>query len=159
MGNYRQYHTTQTILTLKNQKITLQKNKTIEIMRKIFIYSLCMCALFTFNSFAMNVTSTSNFFIDNSKANVITVKQALKSSDKTPVVLEGYIVKQVDDDEFYFKDNTSQVLISIDEEIIMQFANTQITPNTLLRIHGSIDKELMEETKVDVFKLEIISNK
>ena len=128
-------------------------------MKKIFVYSLCVFAFSVFNSFAMNTTNTSNFFIDNSKANVISVKQALKSSNKTPVVLEGYIARQVDDDEFYFKDSTSQVLIDIDDKIIMQFSNAQITPDTLIRIYGTVDKEIMEETKVDVFKLEIVNNK
>ena len=127
-------------------------------MKKIFICSLCAFALSTFSSFAMNVTNTSNFFIDNSKANVITVQQALKSSNKTPVVLEGYIVRQIDDDEFYFGDKTAQVLVDIDDNVMIQFSNAQLTPNTLLRIYGSVDKELMEETKIDVFKLEIVNN-
>ena len=37
-----------------------------------------------------------------------------------------------------------------------QFANARITPNTLVRIQGSLDKEMLEETTADIFKLEIV---
>ena len=122
-------------------------------MKKLLF--ICLFCLVYVNSFAGNV-DTSNFFIDNTNTNVITIKKAKKLNDKDTVTLEGYIVKQIDDDEFIFKDNSGEIKIDINDNVMIQFANARITPNTLIRIQGSLDKEMLEETTLDVFKLEIL---
>ena len=122
-------------------------------MKKLLF--VCLFCLICVNSFAGNV-NTSNFFIDNTNTNVITIKKAKKLNDKDTVTLEGYIVKQIDDDEFIFRDNSGEIKIDINDNVMIQFANARITPNTLIRIQGSLDKEMLEETTLDVFKLEIL---
>ena len=129
-------------------------------MKKTII-SFCLFAglfcLFSAGSFAgMGRVDTSNFFIDNTNVNVITVLQAKKLSDKSPITLEGYLVRQIDDDEFIFRDSSGEIRIDIDDNVMYQFANARITPNTLVRIQGSLDKEMLEETTADIFKLEIV---
>ena len=127
-------------------------------MKKLFIYSLCALSLGCFCATSSEArVNTSNFFVDNGNTNVVSVSQALKSSNKTPVVLEGNFIRQIDDDEFIFTDKTGQVRVDVDDNVMMQYANAQITPTTLIRIQGSVDKELMEETKVDVFKLDLVT--
>lgn len=122
-------------------------------MKKIFY--VCLFCLICGRAFSKGV-DTSNFFVDTSNGAVITVLEAKKMNDKSIITLEGYIIKQVSDDEFIFRDNSGEIKIDIDDNVMIKFANAKITPNTLVRIYGSLDKELLEETKADIFKLEIL---
>ena len=128
-------------------------------MRKILIVCISVLSLFGFNAFSANTVNTSKFFVGDNKGSVITIKQALKLSDETPVVLEGYIARQIGDNDFIFKDSTGEIEIDIDDNIIRQYANAEISEETLLRIQGVVDKELMEDTKIEVFKLDIVKTK
>ena len=50
-------------------------------------------------------------------------------------------------------DCTSQVMVDIDDDL---FLGRTVTPQTRVRLHGKVDKELMEPTKIDVKRLEVL---
>lgn len=77
----------------------------------------------------------------------ITVKQALSMRDDSMVVLTGKIVNSLGDEKYMFRDNTGEVMIEIDDE---DWRGIKVTPNDTLEIVGEVDKEFMEQTKIDV---------
>lgn len=87
-------------------------------------------------------------FIDESLT-VRTVQDALNASDNSPVVLVGSIVKQIDDNEFLFKDSTGQVEIDVSKRA---WNGQTITPQDTIEIHGFLDKE-WNKTEIDVKKI------
>lgn len=84
-----------------------------------------------------------------------TVAAAKKCWDDAPVVLTGTIVERLagSDDKYMFRDATGQVMVDIDEDL---FIGRTVTPQTKVRLYGKVDKEIMEPTKIDVKRLEII---
>ena len=77
----------------------------------------------------------------------ITVQEALSKRDDTIVVLEGKIVNALGDEKYLFRDNTGDVIIEIDDE---DWHGVQVTPEDTLEIVGKVDKDFMEQTKIDV---------
>lgn len=91
---------------------------------------------------------TEQGFVDES-ALVKSVKDALNAKDKAPVVLVGSIVKQIDDDEFLFKDSTGEIEIDVSKRA---WAGQTITPQDIIEIRGKVDKE-WNKTEIDVKKI------
>lgn len=88
---------------------------------------------------------TQQGFFDESLA-VKTVADALKASDNTPALLEGQIVKQLDKDEFTFKDATGEIQIDVSKRA---WKGQTITPQDTIQIRGKVDSE-WGKTEVDV---------
>ena len=91
---------------------------------------------------------TEQGFVDESTL-VKSVKDALDAKDNTPVVLVGSIVKQIDDDEFLFKDGTGEVEIDVSKRA---WNGQTITPQDTIEIRGKVDKE-WNKTEIDVKKI------
>lgn len=89
--------------------------------------------------------ATQQGFYDESLV-VKTAKDALAANDDTPVALEGYIVKQIDKDEFIFKDATGEIQIDVNKRA---WKGQTITPQDKIEIRGKVDKE-WSQTEVDV---------
>lgn len=84
-------------------------------------------------------------FVDESLA-LKTVGEALNAKDDTPVILIGSIVKQVDKNEFLFKDSTGEVQIEVKKRA---WKNQTITPQDTIEIRGKVDKE-WSSVEIDV---------
>ena len=82
-------------------------------------------------------------------------QQIASAADNTPAVLTGHLVEQVagSDDTFYFEDASGRVLVEIDQKV---FGNQTVTPKDKVRLHGKVDKDVMEKTKLDVKMLEVL---
>lgn len=91
--------------------------------------------------------------VGGSQAN--TVAAAKKCWDDASVTLTGNIVERLagSDDKYTFADSTGRIVVEIDYEV---FAGRTVTPQTRVRLFGKVDKEIMEPTKIDVKRLEII---
>lgn len=64
--------------------------------------------------------------------------QAVKSMEAHSVVaLEGRLVRQIDDDEFIFRDATGEIKVGVGD---YAWNGINITPNDRVRIEGAIDK-------------------
>ena len=92
--------------------------------------------------------STEQSFVDETLT-VKSVQQALSAKDNTPVLLVGSIVKQIDDDEFLFKDSTGEVEIDVSKRA---WNGQTITPQDTIEIRGKVDKE-WNKTEIDVKKI------
>lgn len=86
---------------------------------------------------------------------ISTVSAALKAWDDTPATLTGHITQRMagSDDKYMFRDATGEMLVDIDHEL---FVGRVVTPQTTVRLHGEVDKDLMKPTKLDVKFLEIV---
>lgn len=84
-------------------------------------------------------------FVDESLA-VKSVSAALNAKDDTPVILTGSIVKQIDKDDFIFKDSTGEIQIDVNKRA---WKGQTITPKDTIEIRGKVDKE-WSKTEIDV---------
>ena len=85
---------------------------------------------------------------------ITTVAAAKEAADDTPVVLQGYITKKVNnDDKYEFKDNTGSITVEIDNE---DLPVTPFNEKTKVKLTGEVEKHLMSR-EVDVDIVEIIN--
>ena len=82
-----------------------------------------------------------------------TVASARKAWDDTYVTLAGYIVQRLSDDHYLFRDDTGEIVVEIDYHV---FRGQTVTPQTKVRITGEVDKEIVEQTTIDVDILEVL---
>lgn len=93
-------------------------------------------------------------FVNTAPNSVMTVKQMKDTArDDQMVVLEGYLVDQVQHDKYNFKDATGTVLVEIDDRI---FAGQRVDGKTKIRIEGEFEKDFMDPDEVEVYRLTII---
>ncbi|MGY0147473.1 NirD/YgiW/YdeI family stress tolerance protein [Edwardsiella tarda] len=74
--------------------------------------------------------------------------------DDKPVILEGHIVNSLGGDHYLFQDAKGSVMVEIDHE---EWWGVNATPQTRLRLYGSVDKDVAERVSVDVDRLEKLS--
>lgn len=87
----------------------------------------------------LSFTANAEFIGEGATSNKITtVKSAIELSDDSLVVVEGYIVKQLKDELYLFKDNSGEVEIEIDDE---DFRNIKVTSNDKVRIKAEVDSD------------------
>ncbi|GIU17126.1 MULTISPECIES: YgiW/YdeI family stress tolerance OB fold protein [unclassified Shewanella] len=75
-------------------------------------------------------------FIGPSNVKVQTVAVALEAKDDTQVLLMGYIVAGLGDEEYQFKDDTGEIVIEIDDR---DWNGVEATPETKIVIQGEVD--------------------
>lgn len=78
---------------------------------------------------------------------VMTVAEALKVSDDTPVKLAGKIEKSLGNEKYLFKDATGTITIEIDDD---DWRGVTATPDSELIIEGEVDKDMFRDTEIDV---------
>ena len=85
---------------------------------------------------------------------VTTVAAANDAADDTPVVLQGFVTKKINnDDKYEFKDNTGTITVEIDDE---DLPPTPFNDKTKVKLTGEVEKHLMSR-EVDVDMVEIIN--
>lgn len=109
---------------------------------------LSLVALLTVSTSAVAGFTASN----NTAAPKSTVAQALKiKQDNAPIQLSGKIIRQVDDDEFIFRDSTGEIKIDVEEGA---WQGIDVTPNETITIFGQVDHERFEPNTIDVFRIQ-----
>ena len=84
---------------------------------------------------------------------VTTVAATKDASDDTPVVLQGYVTKKMDnDDKYEFKDSSGTITVEIDDENLPPVAFNE---KTLVKLTGEVEKGLMKR-EIDVDLVEIL---
>ncbi len=68
----------------------------------------------------------------------VSVAEALKMSDDTPVALVGSIEKSLGHEKYLFKDQTGSITIEIDDK---DWRGLQVTPQDTIEVIGEIDKD------------------
>lgn len=84
---------------------------------------------------------------------VTTVAAALKASDDTPVVLQGQIVKRLQDERYEFKDASGTINVEIDDE---DWPAQAISDSVTVRLTGEVDHDLSSR-EIDVESLELVN--
>lgn len=74
------------------------------------------------------------------------------AGDKTPVRLEGWLSRQLDDEHYEFRDDSGTVRVEIERE---RLPAAKITPQTRLRLSGEVDRDWMRR-EVEVSRVELI---
>ncbi|CAK7033066.1 MAG: Protein YgiW [Desulfovibrio sp.] len=69
---------------------------------------------------------------------VVTVEQAKGMRDDAPVALKGYIVQNLGNEDYLFKDATGTITVEIDHD---KWAGQNIGPDDLVQLYGEVDKD------------------
>lgn len=96
------------------------------------------------------VTPMSNGMMETSST-YTTTTQAKNMPDNSPVVLRGYIIKNVGDDMYLFQDMSDSIFLEMDGNA---WNGLSITPNDMVIVHGDVDKG-MNSTEIDVDYIEM----
>lgn len=81
---------------------------------------------------------------------VTTVAAALQAADDTPVVLEGQIVKRLQDELYEFKDASGTIQVEIDDE---DWPPQAISETAKVKLTGEVDRDL-NSREIDVDRVE-----
>ena len=76
----------------------------------------------------------------------VTVAEAKKLRNKTPVALRGKIVQAVRKGKYEFQDDTGTITVEIDREV---WRGISVDENTSVEIRGRVDREVFNVT-IDV---------
>ena len=76
----------------------------------------------------------------------VTVSEAQKLRNKTPVALRGKIVQAVRKEKYEFRDDTGTIMVEIDREV---WRGISVDENTTVEIRGRVDREAFRVT-IDV---------
>jgi len=85
-----------------------------------------------------------------SRAIPVSSIRSLRDDDK--VTLEGFLVKQLSEEHYLFRDDSGEIEVEIDEE---DFRGIRVTETTAIRIYGEVDKD-WNSLSIEVDYLELI---
>jgi len=98
------------------------------------MFNKCLLLVASFSLLLGSITLAQ--FIDE-ESDVVSVEQAKKLSDNSWVVLEGYIIKRLNEDQYTFKDSTGTIKIIVRNS---SWQGIEVSPKTKVRITGQVDK-------------------
>ena len=100
------------------------------------------------------VSSTASAqYIGPTRVAPTTVNKVLKSPvDDQYVLLSGKISSQISKDKYVFTDKTGSITVEIDDKV---FAGRKVTADTPVEIWGKVDKDMLQEPKIEVKRLGI----
>lgn len=115
-------------------------------MKKIAIVS-ALALVFGLNTNTMAQQPTGGY-TGPSAVTAMTVAEALKLRDDTPVILTGKIEKSLGDEKYMFADTTGSVVVEIDDD---DWRGQNVSATDVVEIRGEVDKGFMNiEIDVDV---------
>lgn len=100
----------------------------------------------------VTLSAQANFVDSNNQMSISTVKETLSMKDDSYVKLQGNIVKQLNSEDYIFRDTTNETEVEIDKEV---FRNQTVTPENTVVIIGEVDND-KDTITVDVDRLELI---
>ncbi len=107
--------------------------------------------LFVGVMFGLSQTAASQFVSDST--NVQTVAAIKQMDDNAWFTLEGYIVKQVREEKYVFRDQSGEIEVEIDKD---KWKGRKVTPSTKIRIAGKVEKEWLRSMEVEVKRIELV---
>lgn len=125
-------------------------------MRKLLLLpALLSAALLATTAQAQNYqgpNAQGGFAGPNQQTTMMTVEQAKLLRDDARVVLRGYIVERISDDNYTFRDSTGSIRVDIDHD---KWAGQTVKPEDLVEIRGEIDKD-WNSIEIDVKSISLI---
>jgi uncharacterized protein (TIGR00156 family) len=101
---------------------------------------LALCAV----GFAANAQTGGFTGPDN--RTLVTAIEVTKLPDDAEVRLTGYIVKNIGDEKYEFRDDTGTIIVEIDDE---DWKGMEVSPEDRVEITGEVDQE-WQKTELDV---------
>jgi uncharacterized protein (TIGR00156 family) len=114
---------------------------------KRFTLVLLLAPLFSTAALAAGYTGP------GATAQVTSVAAALNASDDTPVLLQGQIVKRLQDELYEFKDASGTINVEIDDE---DWPAQAVSDSVTVRLTGEVDHDLSSR-EIDVESLELVN--
>ncbi|ACL33512.1 NirD/YgiW/YdeI family stress tolerance protein [Glaesserella parasuis] len=121
-------------------------------MKKLTLLSALLLSTVSLSAFADKGYYQNGGFTNSQQA-VTQASQVSSMSDDQYVVLQGKLVKQLDKDNFTFRDASGEITVDIDDDA---WRGLNVTPNDEIRLYGEIDKSLVG-TEVDVHRVEKVN--
>ncbi len=95
-----------------------------------------------------------------SKAQLYTVKdvsdKALKLDRKdTMVKLQGFVIEQINDENYWFKDSTGKIKVEIEKKYLPAVT---FNDETEIVIIGEVDYDLLEGTEIEAKHVELVNS-
>lgn len=118
-------------------------------MKKTIVLGSLLCSLATISP----VTFAHHTPTHNVKATTVTVQQAKQLADDAAVKMKGSLVASLGDEKYTFKDNTGEITVEIDQEVMKK---RTVDPKKVVTLIGNIDVEFENDrskVKVDVKKI------
>lgn len=90
---------------------------------------------------------------------VVTVKYVLDNASKLDrndniVTIKGFIVEKINEDDYWFKDESGKIKVDIDTKKLPQ---TAFNEKTLILIKGEVDHDLLGGTEIEAERVEIVT--
>jgi uncharacterized protein (TIGR00156 family) len=85
----------------------------------------------------------------------VTVAEALRLRDDTPVILQGRIVRHIRSEYYLFSDETGNIRIEIPPRV---WGDLRINQDDVIEITGIIDRHLFVRNKIYARNIRIIQN-
>lgn len=85
---------------------------------------------------------------------VISVQKLKTMKDDTYAIIEGFIVKKISNEKFLFKDETGEIVLDVDDDLMYQLKD--VDKNTLVEVYGDFDKNLFGRHEFEVKKITVI---
>jgi uncharacterized protein (TIGR00156 family) len=85
----------------------------------------------------------------------VTVAEAMRLRDDTPVILQGRIVRHIRSEYYLFSDETGDIRIEIPPRI---WGNLRVSQDDMIEITGIIDRHLFVRNRIYVRNIRIIHN-
>jgi uncharacterized protein (TIGR00156 family) len=73
--------------------------------------------------------------------------------DDAPVVLEGYVSKQLTGEKYLFTDGQSEIQVEIDSKVLPK---TPIDEKTRVQIRGEVDKDYQQGPEIEVKSVTVL---
>ncbi len=126
-------------------------------------YNYC----FLFQIFFISTNAHGGYVIETNTNKPISVKEALKTPDKTKVTLEGYLLTEIRRQKYEFSDEKDTICVEIEEHDKGQKIMPQedFDKNQKIRIQGNMDKDFepfgdkCDKMKIKVSKVELLNKK
>jgi uncharacterized protein (TIGR00156 family) len=100
------------------------------------------------------VSSVAQYAGPSSTPQYHSVADILKNPvDDAPVVLEGYVSKQVSGEKYLFTDGKSEISVEIDAKVLPK---TPIDEKTRVQIRGAVDKDYQQGPEIEVNTVTIL---
>lgn len=80
----------------------------------------------------------------NSVKDIVDVKEM---NDDTPVIIQGNIVQQLEDDKYIFRDNTDEVIVEIGKKA---WHGVDVKATDTVQLVGEVDKDFSDDVEIDV---------
>ncbi|WP_075257921.1 NirD/YgiW/YdeI family stress tolerance protein [Herbaspirillum camelliae] len=115
-------------------------------MRTLILASLLTCVVMSANAQYAGPGATPS---------VITAKElSANAKDDQRVVIRGYLIQQLGDETYRFRDETGEVLVKIDKKHWP--AGVSVNEKTVVELTGKYDKEMVGDSKLEVRSFKVL---